>query len=88
VDFFFEHQQRGRLGERALFPGQLALELLDALGLGRPRGFRVERLLGGLPPCGQVGRLQPFAAQQRPQRGLIHGRGLLHDTELLRAGPS
>jgi hypothetical protein len=71
---------------------QLALELLDALRLGRRPGLRagglgVERLLRRLPPRGEVGQLEPFAAQQGTQRGLIQVGGLRHDPELLRAGP-
>jgi hypothetical protein len=90
---FFEDQQRSGFGQRPLFPRELALKLLYALGLHRgpglgPRGLRIERLLGSLPPRGQVRHLQPLATQQRPERGLVQGRRLLHDAELLRAGPS
>jgi hypothetical protein len=78
--------------QRSLLAPQLALALLAALRLGRRPGLRagglgVERLLRHLPPRGQVGQLEPFAAQQGTQRGLVQAGGLLHDPELLRAGP-
>lgn len=53
----------------------------------RARRLGVERLLDRLPPRGQVGHLEPPAAQQRAQRCLIQAGGLLDNEELLRAGP-
>ena len=89
LEFFFEDQPGGGLGQGLFFASPLGLQLLDrfglraqlfALDLRRDRGMGLQ---AGVSPSAELRRIKPLAPAVVAQFELVQAGGRYHHRELL-----
>lgn len=91
MDFFSEHQNRCRLGERLLLASELLLELLYPLVVGRTAawlllGLRAEPFESLLPESCQVGLVESLSPQQSAEARASPAAAALSTTRSFSSG--